>query len=64
MSTIGWITLIALFLGLHFLMHRGHGGHRRPAGDTSSDGHRHSSPGEPGITAARDESGGHRHSGC
>lgn len=29
MSTIGWIVIGAAFLGLHFVMHRGHsaGGH-------------------------------------
>lgn len=64
MSTTGWITLIALFLGLHVLMRRGHVGHRRPVGGTAPDEHGHSSPGEAATVAARDESSPQRHSRC
>ena len=33
MSTIGWILFIGLFVLLHLVMHRGHGGHGHHAGN-------------------------------
>lgn len=57
MSTIGWILLIALFVGVHLLMHRGHGG--RGAGGPPRDGHQHHAEDDGETGPAR-----RRHGGC
>lgn len=64
MSTIGWILLIALFVGVHLLMHRGHGSHgARGAGRPPRDGHQHAAE-DDGETAATGEPARHSHRGC
>lgn len=73
MSTIGWILLIALFVGAHLLMHRGHGSHgaQGVSSRPPEDGHQHDTGGNsegdsevdskaaPTGVAAR-----HTHRGC
>ena len=75
MSTIGWILLIALFVGAHLLMHRGHGAHgahgsqgARGAGSrTPQDGHQHDTEGDSAgdsEAAPTGEAARHTHRGC
>ena len=64
MSTIGWILLIALFVGVHLLMHRGHGSHSaRGAGRARRESHQHAAGGD-GDTTATSEPPRHSHRGC
>ena len=65
MSTIGWILLIALFVGAHLLMHRGHGSHgARSTGSRSpQDGHQHDAEADT-KAAATGEPARHTHRGC
>jgi hypothetical protein len=63
-STVGWILLIALFLGAHLWMHRGHGTYgRRFVGGPPRNGHQHGTKGDEGSNA-QPEPGRHRHTGC
>lgn len=64
MSTIGWILLIALFVGVHLLMHRGHGSHsaRGGTGRARREGHQHSAESD-GDTTATSEPRRHSHRG-
>ena len=39
MSTLGWVLLIGVFLLLHVLMHRSHGGHGTQGGPRAPGGH-------------------------
>jgi hypothetical protein len=64
MSTIGWILLIALFVGLHLMMHRGHGSHvGRGAGRLARGGHQHSIDDDRETTATAGPAR-RRHGGC
>lgn len=66
MSTTGGILLIAMFVGAHLLMHRGHGSHgaRHGRGSTRpQDGHLHD-PESDSEAAPNAEAGRHTHRGC
>lgn len=64
MSTIGWILLIALFVGVHLLMHRGHGSHSaRGARSARREGPQHAAE-DDGDTTAASEPPRHSHRGC
>jgi hypothetical protein len=64
-STTGWILLIALFLGAHLLMHRGHRSHGRPpASSRAPNGHEHDGEVGDEVTTAAGQTERHRHSGC
>ena len=64
MSTIGWILLIALFVGAHLLMHRGHGSHGARGVGTRlpQDGHQHDTEGDSQTVTG--EAARHTHRGC
>lgn len=63
MSTIGWILLIALFVGAHMLMHRGHGSHAG-GGRLPRTGHGHGDGENGQATASEGEPVPRRHHGC
>lgn len=63
MSIFGGILLIGLFIGLHLLMHRGHGSHGGRADPQAALArHQHGEGGDSDTTPAQGRK--HQHSGC